>query len=136
MVDISDIENILRYTHENFLETMVSSNFNRITLGVFKRRIDIQTTVYGLDAGEESLYPAGEIEALVAGDSFFPSDLASAGTLTEGWLYTSSTLLSVGDLVELKRSDQRTRRYKVVVPERVGSSQSVFIKFKLSAIGD
>lgn len=137
MIELSDIENILRVQHATFLETMVSSNFNRITLSVFKVvRIDYPTQVYGLDAGEEGLYPAGEIIALVAGDSFFPSDLASAGTLTEGWLFTTSTLLGVGDLVALKRSDERTRRYKVVTTERVGSSQSVFTQFKLSAIAD
>lgn len=137
MIDISDVENILRVQHQNFLETLVSSNFNRITLAVFKAvRIDYRTQVYGLDAGEESLYPAGEIEALIAGDGFFPSDLASAGTLVEGWLFTSSTLISVGDLVSFKRSDQRTRRYKIIMTERVGSSQAVFTKFKLSAIAD
>jgi len=136
MIDISDIEFILRNQHQTYLETMVSSNVNRITLAVFKAKSGIRSQVYGLDAGEEGTYPAGEIEALVAGDSFFPSDLASAGSLTEGWLFTASTILNAGDRVELKRSDQRTRRYKVVEIDRVGSSQAVFTRFKLSSLGD
>lgn len=136
MIDLSDIEGILKYQNEVYLETMLSGNFNRIVLAVFKARISYETKVYGLDAGEEGVYPAGEITALVAGDAFFPSDLASAGTLTEGWLYTLSPLIQIGDLVELKRSDIRKRRYKVVEADRVGSSQAVFTKFKLSSLAD
>jgi hypothetical protein len=135
MPDLSDIERILKENHKNWLATMVGTNFNRITLFLLKSIDTVQSKVYGTESGEEGIVPVGPVEVLITGDSFFPSDTISAGTLESADLFTTDDRVNVGDYLELQRSDQSVRRFKVVELESIGSSQRVFQKFKLSATG-
>jgi len=130
------VERILARLHNTWLAVMERKGYVRIKLAIFKSVKDVHSKVYGVDAGEEGVVPASEIDALVVGDAFSPSDSHQAGTLQEGWLFTTSNLVNAGDIVEIKRADFRNRRYKVTVVERIGSTLAVFRKFKLAATGD
>jgi hypothetical protein len=132
-VNSSTVEKILTKLHNTWLSIMERQGYERVKLIVYSSVKDVHSKVYGVDAGEESIVPAGVIDALVSGNVFAPSDNYQASTLEEGWLFSTSQLILPGVLVEIEREDFRNRKYKVVSLERIGNTLSVFKKFKLSS---
>jgi len=128
-------EKVLARVHSVALAVLQRNGYVSIELILYKAVKSVHTKVYGVEAGEEGVLPAGKIQALVAGDTFTSIDNHQAGTLEEGWLFTTSNLINVGDLVQIQRTDLRERKYKVVSLLGVGTTLSVFKKFKLSAAG-
>lgn len=129
-----NIEQNLKTNNEVYLDTL--EKMWAQTIELFETRQDKFSKVYGKSSGAVKTSSKGEIQAIVIGDDFFPIDNASAGTFEEGWLYTSSSLVKVGDLVDLHRVDDRKRRYKVDSTMHIGTTTSVFKKYRISAIGD
>lgn len=95
-----------------------------------------QTRVYGVEAGEEGYSKHSSFLGVVTNDTFSPSDDWSSGTLTEGFLYTTSNTPEVGDLVSVDREDVRHRKFKIIAVESLGTSDRVFKKLKLASLGD
>lgn len=131
---LPDIERILGENSFNRLGTI--ENKFAVSVKVFKPVNNVYSNVYGRDSGEESQHPSETIQAVVIGDDFFPADPRSGGGFKEGWLFTTSNVVNVGDRVEIERADCRHRRYEVLSMQSLGSSRSVFKKFRLSALGD
>ena len=93
--------------------------------------------VYGKKAGPVSKSTYYTITGIVTGDELVPVDAYSAGTFTRGWLYTLDVdVVKTGDTLVMTRADSRQRRYIVKEPNILGTTNSVFMKYELSAIGD
>jgi hypothetical protein len=129
-----DIERIIKHNSCGWLVALEKYQATKIKF--FHAVKNNFTTVYGVDSGEENVVHHGEFEAIVVNDDFFPIDPLSGGAFKEGWLFTNSTLIDVGDRVELDREDSRSRRYKIISKQSIGTTTSVFLKYRLSALGD
>ena len=103
---------------------------------MYKAVDNVFNKVYGRDSGEENYIVHDTIQAIVIGDDFFPLDLSSGGSFKEGWLFTTSDKVNVGDRVEFNRDDCLSRRYHVETILNIGSSKMVFRKIRISALGD
>jgi hypothetical protein len=132
-VNSSTVERILAKLNNTWLSVMERQGYERLTLIVYSAVLDVHSKVYGVNAGEETFLPAGEINALVSGSVFAASDKYQASTLEEGWLFTTSNLILPGVLVQIKREDIKNRMYKVTSLQSIGNTISIFKKFKLSS---
>lgn len=129
-----DIERILKERQNAYLGVLEQ----RFSVKCLLFRV-VQTTesrVYGVEAGEESYKKHSDFSGIVTNDNFFPSDNYSAGTMNEGYLYTTSTSPQVGDLVQISREDLKSRRFKIESLESLGTTDRAFKKLKLSSVGD
>lgn len=116
---------------------MQTQGFQACRARVYRAINDTYRKVYGRESGDDGeVFQVAEIDCVVSGDDFFPSDSHSAGTLQEGWMYTVSDVPKVGDRIEIVREGKQSRRYEIVTAHRNGTTQVVFQKLKLSAIGD
>lgn len=137
MPKLRDIETVLQGNYESWLQNKELHGYDSHKVSIFRVVKNVQTSVYGRESGEEGSQKVADIDCILVGDDFFPADSFAAGSFTEGWLYTTSKLLQVGDRVDVERgSKEGTRRYKVEALHKVGTSRAVFHKFRLSAIGD
>lgn len=107
-----------------------------VNCNLFRLVHNVQTKVYGVEAGQEGHRKHSTFTGVIVGDAFNPSDDWSGGTLAEGYLLTTSKDPQVGDLVEVDREDIRNRRFKIVKLESIGTSDKVFNKLILSSVGD
>ena len=114
----------------DFLEAMYGINCN-----IYKVKKNVYSNVYGKESGEELSQPIAKT-LLITNDAFTPADSVSAGTLTEGWMYSNSKDLNVGDRVEVYRSDGRGRRFKIEGVYSLGTTTSVIKKYKIVSLGD
>lgn len=89
--------------------------------------------VYGTESGEVSGKPV-KIIGLITSDDFFPTGPTQAGTFTEGWLYTESTEVDVGDKLRIEGDAGRVRDYEVTERHSLGQTTNVFQRWKLSSI--
>lgn len=131
---LHEVERILQERHAAWLPALEARFAS--TVEVHHPVGSVFQTVYGRESGEEAFHPHDSVQAIVVGDDFFSSDASMVGAFKEGILYTSSDKIQVGDLVRVVREELRNRRYKVIDKQEIGSSQSVFRKFRISAIGD
>jgi hypothetical protein len=131
---LPEIESILESNHLTYLAKL-RLNYSA-TVRVFKTVDNTFSQVYGREGGDENVQPCGALEAIVVGDDFFPADARSAGAFKEGWLFTDMELIRVGNRVEIDREDCRNRRYEVISMQSIGTTRSVFKKYRLSALGD
>jgi len=93
--------------------------------------------VYGKKAGPVSKETYYEITGIVTGDELVPVDDYSAGLFTRGKLYTLDVdTVKTGDTLVMTRADSRQRRYIVLEPQILGTTNSVFKMWMLSAVGD
>lgn len=136
MPTLQEIERVLKKNHDNWLSYLQGANYHKHSATLYRAINDTYTSVYGRTSGEEGVTKITTFDCVCVGDSFFASDNSSSGSFTEGWLFTDSKDIRVADLVDLIREDKTTRRYKVISFERLGTSVSVFGKWKLSAVGD
>lgn len=133
MAIIETMETILKGQVEArvaFLE-----NLYGVACKIYKVKENVFSTVYGKESGEELSAPVSA-RFMITNDSFTPMDSHSAGTLTEGWIYSNTDKLNVGDRVEVSRSDGRSRAYKVDGIFTLGSSTSVIKRYKIISLGD
>ncbi len=128
-------------TYENIL-----SNFTKYRIDyllrlfgykckLYKVKTNVYSDVYGRDAGEELSTPIN-ITLLVVTDTFHPVDSNSAGTLTEGWVFTDTSDLSVGDRIELVRHDGLNRLFRVDSIHSLGQYTTVISKYRIVALAD
>ncbi len=136
MARIQDVESIIEKNMATWLLTLSSLGYPSVRAKIFRAINNTYSNVYGREAGEEGVKPVAEIDALISGDDFFPADSNSSGTFSEGWLYTSNKSIQVRDRVEIIREDGSTRRYEVTAVHRIGSTRSVFPKYRIAALGD
>lgn len=136
MPQLRDIEAILEKNHETFLTVMQHHGLYSEKVKLYRAVKNVFSDVYGRESGEEGVHLVAEIDSLVVGDSFFAGDTSSSGTFEQGWLFTTSNQVMVGDLADLYREKDGTRRYKVSALHKVGSTRTVFKKYRLSALGD
>lgn len=104
-------------------------------LELHKQLDDVHSDVYGIDSGDTTGEPIC-IVGIVTGDEFFPTGGFSSGSFTQGWLYTSSRYVEVGDTLSIATSDDLTRRFKIESVHALGSTQDVFKRYKLAALGN
>lgn len=128
-------------TMESVLEQQVTTridfleNLYGIECKIFKVKKNVYSSVYGKESGEEISQPIS-LRLLITNDTFSPADSVAAGTLTEGWIYSNSQELNVGDRVEISRDDGRSRRFKIEGIYTLGSTTSVIKKYKIVSLGD
>lgn len=128
-------------TMEAILENQVThrieflENLYGIECRIYKVKKNVFSNVYGKESGEELSQPMA-MRLLITNDTFSPADSVSAGTLTEGWVYSNSDQLNVGDRIEVSRKDGRNRRFKIEGVYSLGSSTSVIKRFKIVSLGD
>ena len=93
--------------------------------------------VYGKKAGPVSKESYYSITGIVTGDELVPVDVYSAGLFSRGKLYTLDVdTVKTGDTLVMTRADSRQRRYIVLEPQILGTTNSVFKMWMLSALGD
>jgi hypothetical protein len=107
-----------------------------IKVKLYEASKDVFSKVYGADSGVTNAPKlVDEIDAIVTSDDFFPTSATSSGGFIEGWLYTLSPKIQVGQMAEIVTSDGTTNRYMVQVPHGKGLTQIVFKRWKLVALG-
>ena len=131
---LSDIERYLSCNTSCWLESLI--NLYGVEFHVFKPAPGVFTDVYGQEAGDEYPNCHGPYVGIVVGDDFFPTDANSAGAFQEGWLFVNTCKAESGDLMSIDRDDGKSRRYKIMSKQSLGTTRSVFHKYKLSAVGD
>jgi len=132
----SEIEDVVRRNNLVALEHILE-NFS-ILVNLHKMTKSVHSAVYGTADGTMS-EEAIEIRVVITGDSFWGTDGFQAGTLEEGWLYTSEpnqSLVDIGDIVEVKRGDNKVRRWKVMKVDSIGHTTNIFLRWRVSAIAD
>lgn len=131
----------LLHTIESVVKTSVTNQVSLLTsLFSVKCRLhkpvkDTYSEVYGIHSGVEKA-DFIEIDLLCIGDTSSPFDQRSVGTFQEGWVFTNDVRVEVGDQIDVIREDGRGRRYKIERKESIGTTDKVFSKFRLSAMGD
>lgn len=130
---IETLEGVLKSQVEQRIDFLV--NLYGVSCKVYKVKENVFSTVYGKEAGEELSSP-NEVRLVITNDTTVASDANSAGTFTEGWAYTNSHLVTVGDRIEIIRADGKSRKYKVDGEFNLGTSTSVMRKFKIVSLGD
>jgi hypothetical protein len=138
MPRLQDIEYFIKRNADRWKLQMERIGWQSLLVDVYRAVENTYSSVYGRDSGEEGTERVAEnLDCLVLGDDFFPSDSHSSGTFQEGWMITASDKVRVGDLVDIKRSsDTGTRRYKVTAFQSIGTTLVIFRKYRLSALGD
>ena len=101
---------------------------------VYKSKNDDYSRAYGKQGGKSKLSPDHEIDSLLVGDDWFASDSTSTGTFQEGFMYTESDLVTVGDTIQVTRPDGKDYRYKVDSRQSIGYTSDVLVRFRLSAV--
>lgn len=98
-------------------------------------RGDVYSQVHGRNSGKEGM-KVTDITGILVGDDFFPADDLYTGGFDLGFLFTRSDKVKVGDTLKVGVSDGKIRRYKVESKEDIGLTTGVFVKWKLSNLGD
>jgi len=106
-----------------------------LDLELYRTRKDIHTDVYGNHAGGKN-YLVKDFQGVLVSDDFFASDAGYSGNFQEGYLYTSDIEPKVSDVVSVAGSDGKTRRFKIIQSESIGTQIEVINRFKLSNLGD
>ncbi len=109
-----------------------------LDLKVFDQIEDVYSRVYGTSSGRRKTGKDFNIvRGITIGDDFFPSGPFSSGTFQEGWLYTEDLdKIKPGQFVDVPSLDGKSRRYHVKSLHDIGTTQSVFARYKLIAVGD
>ena len=105
-----------------------------VNIKVFQVVSDEYSSVYGQESGAVDDSKFEMIEAIITSDDFFPSGPSSSGSFVEGWAYTFSDKLQVGQTVEIKSGDNRIRRYKADSVWAVGTTLDAFKRVKLVSL--
>ncbi len=105
-----------------------------VKVKVFTPKKDTFSKVYGEESGSIDNATFEEIDAILTSDDFFPSGPGSSGSFIEGWAYTFSDKIKVGNTVEVRSGDSRVRRYKADGVWAVGMTTDVFRKVKLVSL--
>lgn len=129
MTFFKNMESILKDTSERNLKQL--EYYYAIDLQLFRAVKDIYTDVYGVDAGNKATL-LSDFRGILISDDFFPAGPAYAGNFEEGFLYTSFKGVLVGDIIAIKSSDSKQRRFSVISFETIGTQDSVFSRYKLS----
>jgi len=124
-----EIEQHIKNNNHVFLKTLIKR------YGIWVKVYEIQknrySKVYGSQSGEVKEKNPKKLKVIVIGDDFFPSGQA----FQEGWLYTTSDYIKVGQTIEIIRKDDIIRRYKIDTSDIIGTTDTVFKRWKLSALG-
>lgn len=91
--------------------------------------------VHGKNSGKEGEYLT-TIIGLFESDDFFAADDGFSGSFELGFFYSRSNEVKVGDTLRIASDDGKERKYKVESKEDIGFTTTVFIKWKISSIGD
>lgn len=105
-----------------------------VTVKIFKVKEDEYSTVYGQESGAVDDSKFDNIEAIITSDDFFPTGPSSSGSFVEGWCYTFSDKLKVGQTMEVRSQDGKTRRYKADSLWAVGVTTDVFFRVKILSL--
>lgn len=105
-----------------------------VKIKVFQPKKDEYSNVYGEESGAVDDSKFDLIDAIITSDDFFPSGPSSSGSFVEGWCYTFSDKLRIGQTVEIRSGDGKTRRYKADGVWAVGLTTDVFHRIKLLSL--
>lgn len=139
MTFYAGIENNLKNLTEESLKVL--EYYYGIDLFVYKQTENEYSEVYGISSGAQvdDAYATEKIIGILIGDDFFETDKTQAGTFQEGWLYTRSDKVDVGDVISVKRFDDnqpsKSRKYKVTYFQALGTTVAIIGRWKLSALG-
>ncbi len=108
-----------------------------LDLKVFDQINDEYSEVYGKSSGRVKTGTDFQtIKGFTTGDDFFPAGPGSTGSFQEGWLYTEDLdKIKPGQVLEVPHFDGNFR-YHVEAQHDIGITQSVFGRYKLTAMGD
>lgn len=100
---------------------------------VYEKTTTVYDSVYGSSSGEQPK-TFFTIVGVTTGDDFFPQDAQRSGAFQEGYMYTTSKKeILPGALLSIVARDGKSRQYRVVAVEGVGTTREVFKKYQLSA---
>jgi hypothetical protein len=133
MTFFKNVESVLKDYSSQALKQL--EHYYAIDLELIREVKDTHTDVYGSHAGNKGSKVA-DFRGVLVSDDFFPSSPAYAGNFQEGFLYTSFTSVLVGDIVAIKSSDKKIRRFFVESFESIGTQETVFYRYKLSNLGN
>ena len=129
---LKDGERILKERHLMYLRNLEKRYAVELTI---KRQLqDTHTTVYGVQAGRKDHSEDITIRGIITADEFTPVTGALSSTLDQAFLYTTSELVKTADQIHIESDDSRTRIFKVVDKESMGSTIEVFFRYRLSAL--
>lgn len=130
---LQNIEQVIERQSNDVYLTQLLRQYG-LPLVALKQTQNEYSNVYGTDAGTTET-TEHEFVGIVVGDDFFSSDGLSYGAFQEGFLYTDSEIPKPGDTLKIERPGLQIRKYKITDLPAVGTSRSVFKRYKLSALG-
>jgi len=98
---------------------------------------DEYTEAYGLPGNMTSttVPVVSGLKVMFIGDTMTPLSPFNIGILEEGYILDPSNTINTGDEVVFTRVDGRDRRFKIMEPEALGNVDTVYTKYKISAVG-
>lgn len=124
-----NMEKIIKELSQDHLRVL--EHYNGMDLELHRQSKNNHTTAYGRYGDSRYDHIADFVGVLIS-DDFFASDNASSGNFDEGFLYTSSELPDVGDMIVIKSDDNKTRKFKITMRESIGTQTDVLTRYKLS----
>ena len=129
---LKDGERILKERHITYLRNLEKRY--AVELTVTRQKQDTHSSVYGVESGRKSSQDSFTIHGIITADEFTPISGALSSRLTEAFLYTTSDQIRTGDQLQLEGDDDAVRSFKVTDKESIGSTISVFVRYKISAL--
>jgi hypothetical protein len=96
----------------------------------------VEDEVYGIHAGVSELYDVGKYKILFSTSQWRIIDQYESGYLDDlGWIYCDFDLNN-GDIIKIKRSDDKMVKVQATGVESVGITTSILKRFRVSNLGD
>jgi hypothetical protein len=128
-----EMERIVKEINTESLRVL--EHYYGLELELFHEDKNGYSDVYGVHAGNNQTKIRNFIGILVS-DDFYSADGQYSGNFEEGFLYTTDKDVKPTDVIKVKVSDTKIRRYKVIRKESIGMQDEVFVRYKLSNLGD
>jgi len=134
---ITEVETIAGDLFEN--QILYALTHSGILAKLYKKIDSVYDTYYGPqytddDSSNEEVEPT-EIKILMSGSSRNVFDLQVADASEVSAMFSLDEV-GIGDVIEVVRGDGRTRKYKVISVEGIGTTEVVAWNFKVSALGE
>jgi hypothetical protein len=131
----SNIEEVLKQYGDMGLEHLMF--YAGIELELYRQlKSDVYSRVHGKNSGG-GVEKVKDFSGILVGDDFFQSSDSFSGNFVNGYLYiTKEEEILIGDIIAIKSTDLKSRRYKIDKEEQIGFTIEIFRKYKIINLGE
>lgn len=132
---LDDMEEIIENQGKAGLEHLMHYYALDLEIHRTRRKTDVYSKVHGTNSGA-SVEPYKEFQGILQGDDLVASNRHYLGNFDMGYLYTLEDEITEGDVIVVRRKDEKKVRFKVNNYESIGMTREVFGRWTLSNLGD